>query len=63
MLMPTNCVFADGNLAYAAERVHNMIRSIQEDRADMTLGYRISGDHYLKENKRSFHNFSNPPRS
>jgi glycosyltransferase involved in cell wall biosynthesis len=52
-------VLADADLTYPAERVQDVIRPIQENRADMVVGDRLSGGHYLKENKRPFHNFGN----
>ena len=52
-------VLADADLTYPAERAHDLIRPIQENRADMVVGDRMSGGHYLKENKRTFHNFGN----
>lgn len=52
-------VMADADLTYPADRVHDLIRPISENRADMVVGDRLSGGHYRNENKRNFHGFGN----
>jgi glycosyltransferase involved in cell wall biosynthesis len=52
-------VMADADLTYPAERIHDLIRPIVENQADMVVGDRLSGGHYQKENKRNFHGFGN----
>lgn len=52
-------VMSDADLTYPAERVHDLIRPIVENDADMVVGDRQSGGHYKSENKRRFHNFGN----
>jgi glycosyltransferase involved in cell wall biosynthesis len=52
-------VLADADLTYPAERIHDLIAPIVENRADMVVGDRISGGHYQQENKRPLHNFGN----
>lgn len=52
-------VMADADLTYPANRIHDLIRPITDNLADMVVGDRISGGHYQKENKRKFHDFGN----
>lgn len=52
-------VMADADCTYPAGRLEDLIRPILERRADMVIGDRISGGHYRRENKRTFHNFGN----
>jgi glycosyltransferase involved in cell wall biosynthesis len=52
-------VMADADLTYPAERVHDLIRIIAQNHADMVVGDRHSSGHYKAENKRRFHNFGN----
>ena len=51
-------VMVDGDATYAAKDAPAMIKMIQEKRAEMVVGDRLSGAYY-KENKRPFHNFGN----
>lgn len=52
-------VMVDGDDTYEASCVHEMIRLVQEGRADMVAGDRISSGQYAEENKRTAHNFGN----
>lgn len=52
-------VMADADCTYPAGRLEDLIRPILERHADMVIGDRISGGHYRRENKRTFHNFGN----
>lgn len=52
-------VLADADMTYPAERVHDLIGPVAAGAADLVVGDRIAGGHYLKENKRPFHNAGN----
>lgn len=52
-------VISDADMTYPAEQVHELLRPVLEDRADMVVGDRHSGGQYQKENKRPLHNFGN----
>lgn len=52
-------VLVDGDDTYPAESVHELIKPVEEGRADMVVGDRLSNGTYKKENKRTFHNFGN----
>jgi glycosyltransferase involved in cell wall biosynthesis len=52
-------VMIDGDDTYPAEFVHDLIKPIIEDRADMVIGDRHSNGTYREENKRALHNFGN----
>ena len=52
-------VMVDGDDTYPAEEVHKLIKPVQEGRADMAIGDRLTNGTYQKENKRHFHEFGN----
>ena len=52
-------VMVDGDDTYPAEEVHKLIKPIEEGRADMVIGVRLTNGTYQKENKRHFHEFGN----
>lgn len=52
-------IMSDADLTYPAGRVHDLIRPISLNQADMVVGDRLSAGHYQNENKRSFHGFGN----
>ncbi|KGP71846.1 glycosyltransferase family 2 protein [Pontibacillus yanchengensis] len=52
-------VMADGDDTYPPEYVHDLIRPIREQKANMTIGDRLSNGTYYDENKRQFHGFGN----
>lgn len=52
-------VMVDGDDTYPAEDVHKLILPIIEEKADMTVGDRLSNGTYKNENKRKFHEFGN----
>lgn len=52
-------VMVDGDDTYPAEFVHQLIKPVEEGRADMAIGDRLSNGTYQKENKRHFHEFGN----
>lgn len=52
-------VMSDADLTYPAGRVHDLIRPIIADVADMVVGDRLSESHYNTEKKRRFHGFGN----
>lgn len=52
-------VMVDGDDTYPAEFVHNLIAPVNEGRADMVIGDRLSNGTYKNENKRHFHNLGN----
>ena len=51
-------VLVDGDDTYPARQVHEMIRLVLEENADMVVGDRLSTT-YFTENKRPFHNSGN----
>ena len=52
-------VMVDGDDTYPASAVHDLIKPIQDEEADMVVGDRLSNGTYKKENKRKFHSFGN----
>lgn len=52
-------VLSDADMTYPADRVHDLIRPIASDEADMVVGDRHSDGHYARENKRALHGFGN----
>ena len=52
-------VMVDGDDTYPAEMVHELIKPIEEQKADMVIGDRLSNGTYKKENKRKFHSIGN----
>ena len=52
-------IMVDGDDTYPAEFVHQLIKPVEEGRADMAIGDRLSNGTYQKENKRHFHEFGN----
>ena len=52
-------VMVDGDDTYPAEMVHDLIKPIEEQKADMVIGDRLSNGTYKKENKRKFHSLGN----
>ena len=52
-------VLVDGDDTYPADEVHKLIEPINEGKADMVVGDRLSNGTYFKENKRGFHGFGN----
>ncbi|MCD8316249.1 MAG: glycosyltransferase family 2 protein [Eggerthellaceae bacterium] len=52
-------LMVDGDDTYPAEMAPELICPLAEDRADMTVGDRISNGSYGKENDRAFHSFGN----
>ena len=52
-------LMVDGDDTYPAEAARALCDPILEDRADMTVGDRLSNGTYAEENKRAFHGFGN----
>ena len=52
-------VMVDGDDTYPAEMVHELIKPIEEQKADMVIGDRLSNGTYKKEKKRKFHRLGN----
>ena len=52
-------LLADADLTYPAERAQDMIAPILRGDADMVVGDRHSGGHYLEQNKRRLHGLGN----
>jgi len=52
-------VMVDADDTYPADAVHRLIEPIQQGKADMVVGDRLSNGTYHKENKRKFHSFGN----
>lgn len=52
-------VMVDGDDTYPAEFVHELIKPIKENKADMVIGDRLSNGTYQKEIKKNFHEFGN----
>lgn len=52
-------VLVDGDDTYPADEVRKLIEPVEEGRADMVVGDRLSNGTYFKENKRGFHGFGN----
>lgn len=51
-------ILVDGDDTYPAEQVKELMKPVEEGRADMVIGDRLSSTYY-SENKRPFHNFGN----
>lgn len=51
-------VLVDGDDTYPAKEAGKLIKPVEEGRADMVIGDRLSSTYYT-ENKRPFHNFGN----
>lgn len=51
-------LMVDGDDTYDLSSAPEMVRLVQEEKADMVIGDRLSGA-YFTENKRPFHNFGN----
>ncbi len=52
-------VMVDGDDTYPAEFVHQLIEPIRNDKADMTIGDRLSNGTYQQQIKKNFHEFGN----
>jgi glycosyltransferase involved in cell wall biosynthesis len=52
-------VMVDADDTYPAEAVHELIKPIYDNRADMVNGDRLTNGAYYNENKRAFHNLGN----
>lgn len=52
-------VLVDGDDTYPAESVKEMIALVENGKADMVNGDRLTNGSYVNENKRKFHNFGN----
>ncbi|MBQ8984539.1 glycosyltransferase [Candidatus Saccharibacteria bacterium] len=51
-------IMVDGDATYSAADAPKMIKMVEDHRAEMVVGDRLSGAYYT-ENKRPFHNFGN----
>lgn len=52
-------VMVDGDDTYPARFVHDVIRPVADEEADMSIGDRLTNGSYFKENSRKFHGFGN----
>lgn len=52
-------VMVDGDDTYPAEAVHSLLEPLRNNKADMTIGDRLSNGTYGSENDRAFHGFGN----
>lgn len=52
-------LMVDGDDTYPADAARNLCQPILENKADMTVGDRLSNGTYAEENKRAFHGFGN----
>jgi glycosyltransferase involved in cell wall biosynthesis len=52
-------ILIDGDDTYPLTFVHNLIKPVIENEADMVIGERMSNGTYSKENSRAFHGFGN----
>lgn len=52
-------VMVDGDDTYPAEAVHSLLEPLRNNKADMTIGDRLSNGTYRSENDRAFHGFGN----
>lgn len=52
-------LMVDGDDTYPAEACHELLSVLEENRADMAIGDRLSNGTYFNENKRAFHDFGN----
>jgi len=53
------CVLVDGDDTYPAEAVHDLVRPIIDQQADMVVGDRFSGNAYAKAQPRPLHSAGN----
>ncbi|THU33524.1 glycosyltransferase [Niastella caeni] len=52
-------VMIDGDDTYPVEAVHDVIKPVMYNRADMVIGERMTNGTYAKENSRAMHGFGN----
>ncbi|UTE77340.1 glycosyltransferase family 2 protein [Rossellomorea sp. KS-H15a] len=52
-------VMVDGDDTYPAEFVHDVLKPVMNNEANMVIGDRLSNGTYFNENKRAFHNLGN----
>jgi glycosyltransferase involved in cell wall biosynthesis len=52
-------ILVDGDDTYPSEFIHELLKPIVTNEADIVIGDRISNGRYSDENKRAFHNFGN----
>ena len=52
-------VLVDGDSTYPVSAVHDLIRAVEEEGADMAVGDRHSGGAYARQNARPFHKLGN----
>jgi glycosyltransferase involved in cell wall biosynthesis len=52
-------VMCDADCTYPANRIHDLIRPVAQNEADLVTGDRFTFGHYEAENDRSFHSFGN----
>ncbi len=52
-------IMVDADDTYPANEVHELIKIVEEGKADMVIGDRLSNGTYENENKRNFHNLGN----
>lgn len=52
-------VMVDGDDTYPAEAVHDLLKPLRNNEADMTIGDRLSNGTYGNENDRAFHGLGN----
>lgn len=52
-------VMVDGDDTYPAEFVHQLIKPVRDNEADMAIGDRLSNGTYQQEIKKNFHEFGN----
>lgn len=52
-------IMVDGDDTYPAEAAPSLLKPLIDDRADMTVGDRLSNGSYGEENDRAFHGFGN----
>ncbi|WNS42739.1 glycosyltransferase family 2 protein [Paenibacillus sp. MMS20-IR301] len=52
-------IMVDGDDTYPAEFVHDLLKPLKNNEADMVIGDRLSNGTYTQENKRNFHDFGN----
>ena len=52
-------VMIDGDDTYPLEAIHDVIKPVMNDEADMVIGDRMTNGTYSKENTRAFHGFGN----
>ena len=52
-------VMVDGDATYLAKNIHDLLKPVIDNEADMVVGDRISSSAYDKQNTRAFHSFGN----